>query len=189
MGDDGSAQSSSLLGGFKFFPSGFCYQNMVAIARLHQEFTIGAVDAEQHRVFPEIANGLTGAVNRMRFTPYNLFAKMLMPAFAHSSRKSARSQTFVDEALVACALERHRLAQGQLPDTLAALVPQFLEKIPTDVMDGKPLRYRKNSDGSYVLYSIGWNQTDDGGSRVMSKGSSPSVDEKQGDWVWEMTAK
>ena len=189
MGDDGNAQPSSLLGGLKFFPSGFCYQNMVAIARLHQEFTIGAVDAQQHRVFPEIANGLTGAVNRMRLTPYNPFAKMLMPAFANSIRKSARSQTFVDEVLVACALERHRLANGQWPDTLDALVPQFLEKIPADVMDGKLLRYRNNSDGSYVLYSIGWNQKDDGGSVVWSKGSSPSADEKQGDWVWTMPTR
>ncbi len=189
MGDDGNAQSSSLLGGFNIFPSGFCYQNMVAIARVHQEFTIGAVDAEHHRVFPEIANGLAGAVNRMRLTPYNQFAKMLMPAFANSSRKSARLQTFVDEALVACALERHRLAKGQLPETLDALMPQFIEKIPTDVMDGKPLRYRKNSDGSYVIYSIGWNQKDDGGSVVLGKGSSPGVDEKQGDWVWQLPAK
>ena len=189
-GDDGGVQNSpSFLRGFRVFPSGFSYQNMLTIARLHQEFTLGAIDEKQHRVFPDIANGLTNAIGRMRITPYNLFGKMLMPAFAHSSMKSARSQTFVDEALVACALERHRLAHGQLPDTLTALVPQFLEKIPTDVIDGQPLRYRKNADGSYLLYSIGWNQKDDGGTRVMTKGATPSVDEKQSDWVWELPAK
>jgi hypothetical protein len=189
LSDDASSREASLLGGFSVLPSGLYYQNMVTIARLHQEFTVGAVDEKQHRVFPEIANRLTAVVGQMRTTPYNLFGKLLMPAFANSARKSARSQTFVDITLVACALERHRLAHGQLPDTLATLVPQFLEKIPTDVMDGQPLRYRKNADGSYLLYSIGWNQKDDGGSRVMVNGTTSSVDEKQGDCVWTMPAK
>ena len=85
---------------------------------------------------------------------------------------------------VACALERYRIAHGQLPEALDAVAPQFIEKIPNDVIDGKPLRYRKNSDGSYILYSIGWNQTDDGGKVVFKTDSPTQVDYTQGDWVW-----
>ena len=48
---------------------------------------------------------------------------------------------------------------------------------------------RKNADGSYVLYSIGWNEKDDGGIVVMGKGKTPGVDARQGDWVWQMPAK
>ncbi len=77
----------------------------------------------------------------------------------------AKDQTYVDAARVACALERYRLADGQLPEKLEALVPRYLAKIPNDVIDGQPLRYRLESDGNYVIYSIGWNQTDDGGVR------------------------
>jgi hypothetical protein len=52
------------------------------------------------------------------------------------------------------------------------------------VIDGKPLRYRLNSDGTYALYSIGWNQTDDGGQLAFVKQKKDtSVDITQGDWV------
>ena len=187
--DDGASRSASLLGGYSIMPGGWYYQNMVSMAGLHQKFILAAIDEKQHRVFPEINQAFTEAVSQMRTTPYNIFSKLLLPALANSSRKSARVQTFVDEALVACALERHRLAKGQVPDSLDALVPQFIEKIPSDVIDGKPLRYRKNSDGSYILYSVGWNQTDDGGEIAWSKGKDPRVDISQGDWVWQLPAK
>ena len=36
------------------------------------------------------------------------------------------------------ALERYRLANGAWPDSLAALVPKYLETVPTDPFDGKP---------------------------------------------------
>jgi hypothetical protein len=45
-------------------------------------------------------------------------------------------------------------------------------------MDGQPQRYRLNTDGTFTLYSVGPNHTDDGG--VMSK----SKDTEHPDWVW-----
>ena len=51
-------------------------------------------------------------------------------------RTLAYQQTRVNEALIACALERYHLANGQYPETLAALAPQFLEKIPNDLIGG-----------------------------------------------------
>jgi len=35
--------------------------------------------------------------------------------------------------------------------------------MPMDYMDGKPLRFRHNADGSFTLYSVGENLNDDGG--------------------------
>jgi hypothetical protein len=35
-----------------------------------------------------------------------------------------------------------------------------------------------------LLYSIGWNERDDGGEVVMSKDNPRVVDYTQGDWVW-----
>jgi hypothetical protein len=126
----------------------------------------------------------------MRTGPYTIFAKLLMPALEKAVRKSARMQSYVDAARVACALERYRLAKGQLPDKLDALVPQFIAAVPTDVIDGQPLRYDKAADGSYLLYSIGWNQVDDGGQLAWSgQKKDNSVDINQGDWVWQMPAK
>jgi hypothetical protein len=86
-------------------------------------------------------------------------------------------------------LERYRLAHGEYPETLDALAPQFIEKVPHDIINGKPLHYRRTDDGKFVLYSVGWNGTDDGGQIVFAKGSVKVVDREKGDWVWQYPAK
>ena len=84
-----------------------------------------------------------------------------------------------------CALERYKLASGRYPETLDALVPQFIGKLPHDIIGGKPLHYRRTGDGKFVLYSIGWNEKDDGGVVVFRKNSLTAVDTEKGDWVWQ----
>jgi hypothetical protein len=51
------------------------------------------------------------------------------------------------------------------------------------------LKYRRTDDGQFVLYSVGWNETDDGGTVAMRKGKTPSVNQDEGDWVWRYPAK
>jgi hypothetical protein len=65
-------------------------------------------------------------------------------------------------AVVAVALERCRRAEGRWPDSLEALAPRYLQRVPTDPYDGRPLRYRRLDDG-VVVYSVGPDLTDDGG--------------------------
>jgi hypothetical protein len=93
----------------------------------------------------------------------------------------------VDQARIACALERYRLANGQFPDALDALAPKFIGKLPHDIIDGQPLRYRRTEDGQFVLYSVGWNGTDDGGKVELTKHGG--VDLTKGDWVWRYPAR
>jgi hypothetical protein len=93
-----------------------------------------------------------------------------------------RCQTLVNEGQIACALERYRLAHGDYPPRLDTLVPQFIEKIPFDIINGEPLKFVPAHDG-FLLYSFGWNEKDDGGAVVMADGLH--VDAKQGDWVWK----
>jgi len=81
-------------------------------------------------------------------------------------------------------LERYRLAHGQLPDTLDALVPEFLDRVPNDVINGQPLRYRQTGADQFVLYSVGWNEIDDGGTIAWIEGRTPRQDLERGDWVW-----
>jgi hypothetical protein len=88
---------------------------------------------------------------------------------------------------VVCALERYRMAHGNFPETLDALVPQFIEKLPHDIIGGQPLKYRRADDGKFLLYSIGWNETDDDGQVVRNKDGS--VDMVNGDWVWGIPLK
>ena len=90
----------------------------------------------------------------------------------------------VDRARTACALERFRIAHGKYPETLDALTPQFIEKLPHDVINGQPYKYRRTDDGQFILYSVGWNEKDDGG--VPGRNL---FDLTQGDWVWDYPAK
>jgi hypothetical protein len=67
------------------------------------------------------------------------------------------------------------------------LTPTFIDQAPTDIIDGRPLRYRvDSSNGHYVLYSIGWNRVDNGGELGRSEKveNKNRVDETRGDWVW-----
>jgi len=58
------------------------------------------------------------------------------------------------------ALKCHQAQHGALPESLADLVPDYLPAVPLDDFDGKPLRYSREKK---LIYSVGWNLTDDGG--------------------------
>ena len=103
--------------------------------------------------------------------------------------KAAIAQTAADQAALACALERYRLANGQFPENLTALVPQFVSQLPNDIITGEPLKYRRTDGGQFVLYSVGWNEKDDGGTIARTKESPNNAqDVTQGDWVWQLPA-
>jgi hypothetical protein len=92
-------------------------------------------------------------------------------------------------AIAAIALKRFELEQGHLPDRLERLAPEFVKSVPRDPVDGEPLRYRLNSDGTFLLYSVGANAVDDGGSAASTNSTSKSFSWQQGlDWVWPQPA-
>jgi hypothetical protein len=166
----------------KLIPSGWYDQNKLSISRNHDRYILPSVDRETRIVSPAVAQQAQSALASQGIRIYDVFSRMLMPAVAGAVSKFARAQTSVDLALVACALERYRIANGQFPDTLPALVPKFMSKLPHDVINGEPLKYHRTADGRFVLYSVGWNGTDDGGKVGLNQ--SGNVDIKTGDWVW-----
>ena len=66
---------------------------------------------------------------------------------------------------VVLASKRFQLVTGQLPESLEALTPQFLDEVPRDILsrDGQPLRFGRTAEGIRI-YSVGVNRVDDGGS-------------------------
>ena len=88
--------------------------------------------------------------------------KIVMPAFERVIQIDLRVAAGVDCARVALGIERYRLAKGSLPKVLDDLVPQYIDKVPIDPFDGKPLRYKLTEPG-YIVYSIGADGTDEGG--------------------------
>ncbi len=189
--ENGSHQNPASQLGFRLAPASFFYRNELTIAQMHERWTLPLVDMTNRVVSPKKVSQNTAAADKalQHGWPYNILARMIFPAVGMAVFQYARAQSSVDLARTAIALERYRLAHGDYPDSLDALTPQFMEKIPHDVIGGGPLHYRLTSDGQFVLYSVGWNERDDGGVVVFSKGSTKAVDINQGDWVWRYPEK
>ena len=160
-------------------PRGWIYQNMATSARLVCQQTEGC-DLVNGLIQPQKFGDVTRELNEIA-RPYRFIAAQGIPNFTKAWQTTAHNQTLVNEAQIACALERYRLAHGDYPETLDALAPQFIEKLPHDIIGGQPLHYRRTDDGRFSLYSVGWNETDDGG--------QVSDDRTKGDWVWQYPPK
>ena len=91
----------------------------------------------------------------------HIFLRMLIPALSRAVTLDLRHLTAIQSARVSLALERYRLATGDLPDTLDQLVPSYLDAVPIDPFDGNSLRY-KLLDSGCVVYSVDEDGRDDG---------------------------
>ena len=166
-----------------FIPKGWFYQNLVTLAQWNEEYLQG-ISSKEGRIYPEKIDEIENKVNAITgFHPRTFFAAKVTPNFSPAFQVVASAQTKVSQGRIACALERFHLANGNYPETLDALVPQFIETIPHDIIGGLPLRYRRLESGTFLLYSVGWDEVDDGGK--MLKDQNGFEGRFQGDWVWK----
>jgi hypothetical protein len=172
-------------------PGGWFDFEKVNYYRLYDNYLISEViDPSARRVNPakvqqareQIETRLIKSPGTRLFRHY-LFASLLIPNLDGAMRKTAFAQAGVQMASTACALERYRRAHGQFPEKLDLLIPQFAEKLTSDIITGLPLHYRREENGDYLLYSVGWNTVDDGGNVATSK-KEESSGFTEGDWVW-----
>jgi len=178
----GHEYGGSLQGLARFAPRGLLYQNQLTINRMLQTYFFGAFDIEKHRLDIGRVTAVEKAIKGLRRHPYQFLAALLLPALEKSSFQFALGQTAIDQAAIACALERYRLTKGEYPSTLEQLKPDFIREIPNDVITGEPLHYSRTETNRFLLYSVGWNEKDDKG--APGKASSTPSREAVGDWVW-----
>jgi hypothetical protein len=194
------APALNLLG--RIVPSGWYDQEKLHYCLLYDDEFRGSMDTASRRVYPrQIAANVTksgtfakdngdyhwGTAARGTWhaiVNHELVASMLLSSLGRMPIKAATAQTATDQAVVACALDRYRLANGQFPENLQALVPRLAAHLPNDVITGQPFKYRRTKDGRFVLYSVGWNETDNGGVPGNTK-----FDQTEGNWVWEYPAQ
>jgi hypothetical protein len=181
---------------FPLIPVGWFDQNKITLCLIHEKYLLPLVDKGGRVVPPAAVRQSESVLEEQGWRPYDMFSRMLLHdifwrllpgGLTSFAEKCARGQACADLARVACALERYRLANGQFPETLEALGPKFIEKLPHDIINGQPLKYRRTDDGQFVLYSVGWNETDDGGTVGLTKQGNPEWHE--GDWVWRYPAR
>jgi hypothetical protein len=176
-------------------PRGWNRLEQLNLNRAFQESIFPRIDLAAREINPSVNHSIDLAFQKSyggkgfsAFFHHNMLATMLIPALVKVPQKVAFAQSKVDMAMVACALERYRLARGQYPEELNALVPAFAAVLPHDIINGQPLKYRRTDNGRFILYSVGWNEKDDGGV-VATKGNPPRQDPDQGDWVWQYPEK
>jgi hypothetical protein len=164
---------------FNVAPKGWLDQNLVTDIKIYENF-LDALASSDAIIFPKkmdaemqrLENSLKG------HSPFKIIAQIAIPHYSKALQTTAHNQTMVNEAQIACALERYRIAHGEYPETLDALAPQFIAQIPHDIIGGESLIYHPTFGGKFLLYSVGWNETDD-------DGKDGGTDFTRGDWVWK----
>ncbi|MEI9864882.1 MAG: hypothetical protein WDN00_10080 [Limisphaerales bacterium] len=169
---------------YDVMPQGWVFQNTVVATGVHQEL-IDVFDPTEKQIFPKKLDSADLDVKKKleHDSVFHLLADIAIPNHSRGFQTLAYNQTRVNQAQIVCALERYYLANKSYPETLDALVPQFIQKIPDDIIGGRPLHYHRTEGGKFLLYSIGWNETDDAGL------PGTLADVKKGDWVWQYPAK
>jgi len=163
-------------------PRGWFAQNKRSLCEVHDKYLLALVDQTNRVVSPSTVKKAERVIAARRIRAYDAFSPLLAPASLEAPEKFAHAQTVVDLARVACALERYRLAKGRFPETLETLAPSFIERLPHDVINGEPLKYRRTDDGQFILYSVGWDETDEGGKFAAIEKGAQAQD--KGDWTW-----
>jgi len=147
-----------------------------------------AVNLAERRFYPDVTEAgekaLHAQIGLSGYLPGRLYLTFCSSEKG-SLRHFAHGQTSLDEAAIACALERFRLAHGNFPEKLEELVPQYIAQLPHDMITGKPLHYQRTDDGNFVLYSTGWDGIDRQGNLLKKDEFNPGID----NWIWRYPEK
>lgn len=173
-------------------PDGWFEFEKLNCCRIIEESMLPAIDTNQRVIRPDRCDAASARIANQngRSLPGVLFRHQILSLLLLSGelrvpQKAAFAQAGADCVRIACGLELYRRANGQLPEKLQELVPRFLEQVPTDIVNGEPLKYRREADAHYVLYSVGWNSADDGGVPAAGQSGQDSA-LAEGDWVWRL---
>jgi len=107
----------------------------------------------------------------------NPLSQSFLPATEAILAQEAATHTEVRGIMLSAAVELYRSENDTYPESLADLVPDYVPELPEDPFSGQPFEYAQ-TPSSYLLYSVGPDMLDDGGSPLDGSGSFP---ERQGD--------
>ena len=187
---NGTPDSTVRLAGIAFhlMPAGWFYQGDIVLSDSDHAWNSVVTGDAQPIISPQaVSRAVKTAVPSGRSKSLNFLGRLLSADLSNYARRTAFAQESADLTRTAIALERYFLATGQYPASLDVLAPKYMREVPVDIINGEPLHYRPTSDGQFVLYSVGWNETDDGGIAIPANGrvgDGPDSDRNRGDWVW-----
>ena len=146
-------------------------KNLLNFTRMAKA-NLAVIDPVAERVFPKEVAARSAAMTKALASQSldTVLASVTIPNFARATETAAKNQTLVNQAAVVCALELYRRSEGHYPGKLDELMGRFLSQVPRDVITGQTLPYRRTAADAFKLYSVGWDESDDGGTVA--------------DWVW-----
>ncbi len=140
-----------------------CRNNIenVALPRAKRKFIDQEemVGAKKHRVMSMLAPNQVGRI----------LVCLLAPAVDALLEAQCRTDMHLAATRLIVACGRYEKDHGQLPPTLDALVPKYLNAVPADPYDGKPFRYLPDRA---VVYSVSKDLKDSGGSEKSTTGEA-----------------
>jgi hypothetical protein len=113
----------------------------------------------------EVAIGAQGIAFRPNGTGEAIYC-IFMPAMFGAQILDCGTQADLAGTRLVIALKCFEKARGHLPEKLDELVPDFLDAVPADPFDGKPMRWSKERK---IVWAVGRDLVDDGGDETLDK--------------------
>jgi hypothetical protein len=111
----------------------------------------------------EVASEISQIQSDVDNLPQNLvYSRQLPPGLIRLSEAQARHEAVIDLMQIGILVEQYKAREGHYPDTLDAIASSLGSPVPVDPFSGKGYRYRPLGS-TFLLYSIGRNRLDDGG--------------------------
>ena len=155
--------------------------------------TFFAYTISKKQIMDEVTNFFNGMIANARL-PYALrktpplpkdpITESFLEVYPHANIIDTYGETQNCLLLVSLALRAYELEHGHYPDSLTALTPSYLSKLPDDPFAASGTLCYRRTGKSYLLYSVGPDGKDDhgtpcAGGRAAKKGAQfHAVDEK-----------
>jgi len=156
-------------------PSGWTDSDRALYARTIQEWI------DDLRLAPERGVDLTdfAALPQGAFQTFqHPLTSLALPSLDGAMRRALRVENDVRLAELSCAIEQFCLEEGRLPENATEVASLTgTGRLPEDLPHAQPVKYQKTGETSYLLYGLGLNGTDEGGSPE-GRGHQAK------DWVW-----
>ena len=171
-----------------FYPTGWYYQDQVYLYRLGEQRMMAG---------PWLANPNTPSAAKevhLEMPEDPLLAIFILPGLREifgDTNSFTLVQTSLEQARLACALERYRLANGEYPATLEALTPRFIDTLPSPAITRQPLlEYRRTTSGQFLLYPAGMTHVSESWHPSVSQENAVLLGRPRGDidGVWRFPA-
>lgn len=108
------------------------------------------------------------AILRGNIIGESLFGLGVIAAPERVLRRKCMENVAVAATQLILALHCYQREHGSFPESLAALVPEYLPRVPLDDFDGQPFRYSRERK---LVYSVGSDLSDEGGLELRGGGA------------------